>query len=31
MASNYFDEAEFNLSAWETAVKAMQMILTEGQ
>ena len=31
MSSNYFDEAEFNLSAWETAVKGMQMILTEGQ
>ena len=31
MSSNYFDEAEFDLSAWETAVKVMQMILTESQ
>lgn len=30
-SSNYFDEEEFNLSAGETAIKAMQMILTEAQ
>jgi CubicO group peptidase (beta-lactamase class C family) len=31
MSSNYFDEVAFNLSAWETVIKAMQIILTEGQ
>lgn len=30
-SSNYFDVEEFNLSASETAIKAMQMILTDAQ
>ena len=29
--SNYFDDEEFNLFAWEVAVEAVQTILTKGQ
>lgn len=31
MSSNFFDDKEFNTSNWESAVKAMQIILAEGQ
>ena len=29
--SNYFDAEEFNMSAWETAIKVMQRLLAEPQ
>ncbi len=31
MSSNYFDQEEFNPSAWETAIEAMRTILEKSQ
>ncbi len=31
MSSNYFDDVDFNPSAWETATEVMRMILEQGQ